>query len=55
MKKEQFDIIEALQSEPMLTAYAIGKLVNLSPSQVSKFMKPLQDALAPPLSKLFNR
>ena len=44
MKKEQYDIIEALQTEPMLTAYAIGKLVNLSPSQVSNFMKPLQDA-----------
>lgn len=44
MKKEQYEIIEALQSEPMLTAYAIGKLVNLSPNQVSNYIKPLQDA-----------
>ena len=44
MRKEQYEIINALQDEPMLTAYAIGKITNLSPSQVSNFMKPLQDA-----------
>lgn len=44
MKEEHYNIIDALQSEPMLTAYGIGKIANLSPSQVSNFIKPLLDS-----------
>lgn len=44
MKEEHYKIIDALQSEPMLTAYGIGKIANLSPSQVSNFIKPLLDS-----------
>ena len=43
MKEEHYKIVDALQSEPMLTAYGIGKIANLSPSQVSNFIKVVED------------